>query len=80
VPSPETRNQVLGAIAQFEKASPVAKLKAARDRKRARDGKREGGKSHGEVRSLHRSTRESHRAFDGGRVCRFQAPAEAANP
>jgi Resolvase, N terminal domain len=31
--------QVLGAIAQFEKASLVAKLKAARDRKRARDGK-----------------------------------------
>ena len=30
--------QVLGAIAQFEKASLVAKLKAARDRKRARDG------------------------------------------
>jgi DNA invertase Pin-like site-specific DNA recombinase len=29
--------QVLGAIAQFEKASTVAKLKAARDRKRARD-------------------------------------------
>jgi DNA invertase Pin-like site-specific DNA recombinase len=28
--------QVLGAIAQFEKASLVAKLKAARDRKRAR--------------------------------------------
>src|SRR4029453_11986964 len=34
--------QVLGAIAQFEKASTVAKLKAARDRKRARDGKCEG--------------------------------------
>jgi len=35
-------HQVLGAIAQFEKASLVAKLKAARDRKRARDGKCEG--------------------------------------
>jgi DNA invertase Pin-like site-specific DNA recombinase len=41
--------QVLGAIAQFEKASLVAKLKAARDRKRLRDGKREGRKSHAEV-------------------------------
>jgi DNA invertase Pin-like site-specific DNA recombinase len=29
--------QVLGAIAQFEKASLVAKLKAARECKRARD-------------------------------------------
>ena len=37
--------QVLGAIAQFEKASLVAKLKAARDRKRAAAGKCEGRKS-----------------------------------
>jgi DNA invertase Pin-like site-specific DNA recombinase len=41
--------QVLGAIAQFEKASTVAKLKAARDRKRARDGKCEGRRSHREM-------------------------------
>ena len=41
--------QMLGAIAQFEKASLVAKLKAARDRKRARDGKCEGRKSHAEM-------------------------------
>jgi hypothetical protein len=40
---------VLGAIAQFEKASLVAKLKAARDRKRARDGKCEGRRSHREM-------------------------------
>jgi DNA invertase Pin-like site-specific DNA recombinase len=41
--------QVLGAIAQFEKASLVAKLKAARDRKRTRDGKCEGRRSHREM-------------------------------
>ena len=41
--------QVLEAVAQFEKASTVAKLKAARDRKRARDGKCEGRKSHAEL-------------------------------
>jgi hypothetical protein len=41
--------QVPGAIAQLEKASTVAKLKAARDRKRARDGKCEGRKSHVEM-------------------------------
>lgn len=36
--------QVLGAIAQFEKASLVAKLRAARDRKRGRTGKKVGGR------------------------------------
>jgi DNA invertase Pin-like site-specific DNA recombinase len=42
--------QVLGAIAQFEKASAVAKLAAARKRKRERFGKCEGRKSHREAR------------------------------
>src|SRR6202048_1506165 len=37
--------QVLGAIAQFEKASIVAKLKGARDRKRATGVKVEGRRS-----------------------------------
>ena len=37
--------QVLGAISQFEKTSLVAKLKAARDRKRAATGKCGGRKS-----------------------------------
>lgn len=36
--------QVLGAISQFEKAQLVAKLKAARDRKRAATGRCEGRK------------------------------------
>ena len=39
----------MGAIAQFEKASTVAKLKAARDRKRTRGGKCEGRRSHREM-------------------------------
>jgi DNA invertase Pin-like site-specific DNA recombinase len=34
--------QILGAVAEFEKASTVAKLKAARDRKRAATGRCEG--------------------------------------
>ena len=42
--------QVLEAIAQFEKASAVAKLAAPRKRKRERFGKCEGGKSHREKR------------------------------
>ena len=41
--------QVLGAIAQFEKAGLVAKLAAARKRKRVATGKGEGRKSHAET-------------------------------
>jgi DNA invertase Pin-like site-specific DNA recombinase len=42
--------QVLGAIHQFEKTSLVAKLKAARDRKKAATGKCGGRKSYAEAR------------------------------
>jgi DNA invertase Pin-like site-specific DNA recombinase len=42
--------QVLGAIAEFEKTSLVAKLKAARDRKRKETGKCEGRKSYAEAK------------------------------
>ena len=42
--------QVLGAIAQFEKASAVAKLAAARKRKREREGRCEGRKPLSETR------------------------------
>jgi DNA invertase Pin-like site-specific DNA recombinase len=38
--------QILGAVSQFEKASIVLKLRVARDRKRAANGKCEGRKSH----------------------------------
>jgi DNA invertase Pin-like site-specific DNA recombinase len=41
--------QVLGAIAQFEKATTIAKLRAARERKREREGKCEGRKSYAEA-------------------------------
>ena len=42
--------QVLGAVAQLDKAMTVAKLRLARDRVRKRDGKCEGRKSHAEER------------------------------
>ena len=42
--------QVLGAIAEFDKASTVAKLAAARKRKREATGNCEGRKGHAEVR------------------------------
>jgi hypothetical protein len=44
-PSAVLIRQVLGAIAQFQKASLVAKLKVARDRKKAQTGKCGGHKS-----------------------------------
>lgn len=45
--------QILGAVAQFEKAALVAKLKAARSRKRAKTGKCGGRKSLAELRPDH---------------------------
>jgi DNA invertase Pin-like site-specific DNA recombinase len=41
--------QIAGTFAQLEKARLVAKLKAARDRKRAADGKCEGRKGYAEA-------------------------------
>ena len=56
--------QVLGAIAQFEKASAVAKLAAARKRKREREGRCEGRKPLSETRpevvALARKLRRRH--------------------
>jgi len=49
-PTADLIRQVLGAVSQFEKASLVAKLKGARDRKRRETGKCEGRKSHAEKR------------------------------
>jgi len=59
--------QILGAVSEFEKASIVLKLRVARDRKRAANGKCEGRKSHVErrpetvnlARSLHRKNSRS---------------------
>jgi hypothetical protein len=41
--------QILGAVAQFEKAALVAKLKGARERVRRATGKCEGRKAHTEI-------------------------------
>jgi DNA invertase Pin-like site-specific DNA recombinase len=50
-PTAELVRQVLGAISQFDKAQLVMKLKAARDRKSAKQGKRiEGRKPYQETR------------------------------
>jgi DNA-binding MarR family transcriptional regulator len=49
VGSPQPERQVLGTIAQFDKATLVARLKAASDRKRAETGKCGGRKSYAEA-------------------------------
>jgi DNA invertase Pin-like site-specific DNA recombinase len=47
-PTSKLIRQILGAVSEFDKAMIVAKLKGARDRKRALTGKCEGRKSHAE--------------------------------
>src|SRR5215475_9445874 len=48
-PTAKLVRQVLGAIAEFDKAMTVAKLRGARDRKRRANGKCEGRKSFAEM-------------------------------
>src|ERR1700730_7581289 len=48
-PTSKLIRQILGAVAEFDKAMTVAKLKGARDRKRRKTGKKvEGRKSYAE--------------------------------
>jgi DNA invertase Pin-like site-specific DNA recombinase len=48
-PTASLVRQILGAVAEFDRALTVAKLKAARDRKKATTGKCEGRKSWAEM-------------------------------
>jgi DNA invertase Pin-like site-specific DNA recombinase len=49
-PTSKLIRQVLGAVAEFDKAMTVAKLRGARERKRREHGKCEGRKGHYELR------------------------------
>jgi len=49
-PTAKLVREILGAVFSFERASLVAKLRGARERKRATGQKCEGGKSHAELR------------------------------
>lgn len=61
-PTADLIRQVLGAVAQFDKAMTVAKLRGARDRKRALTGKCEGRKGIAESRpDVVASARKLHR-------------------
>jgi DNA invertase Pin-like site-specific DNA recombinase len=73
--------QVLGAIAQFEKASAVAKLASARKRKRETIGKCEGRKAHVELRPemVALATRLRRRRPKGGTMSLRQIADELAN-
>ncbi|MCE5268047.1 MAG: recombinase family protein [Planctomycetaceae bacterium] len=74
--------QVLGAVAQFEKSVIVLKLRAARERKRRRDGRCEGRKAFGdrpnEVKALNR-LRQLRRKPRGGRRLSYAEVADALN-
>ena len=48
-PTAEMVRQILGSVSQFEKATLVSKLRAARERKRKETGKCEGRKSYAEI-------------------------------
>ena len=65
--------QIAGAFAQLEKARLVAKLKGARDRKRATGVKVEGRKSYAEMRPGDGEAREAAPSISGER----QAPLAA---
>jgi DNA invertase Pin-like site-specific DNA recombinase len=72
--------QVLGAISEFEKTSLVAKLRGARERKRAVTGKCGGRRSHAEIRpevvELARAMRR--KRPKGGRPSLLEVAAELA--
>lgn len=71
--------QVLGAISEFEKATLVAKLKAARDRKLAATGKCTGRKSHAERSpELVALAKKLHRKHKGERLSLRAISAELA--
>ncbi len=75
-PTSRLIRQVLGAVAEFEKAALVAKLKGARDRKRHATGKCGGRRSHAEARPdtvalarrLRRQNPVSHERMSLGRI------------
>jgi DNA invertase Pin-like site-specific DNA recombinase len=79
-PTAKLVRQVLGAIAEFDKAMTVAKLKGARDRKRATGVKVEGRKNYAErAPDVVRLARQLRRKRPkGGRLSLRQVSAELA--
>ena len=73
--------QVLGAVAQYDKTMTVLKLKAARDRKRRREGKCEGRKGYADDKHAHvlKEIRRLRRARKGTRRMTYPMVAEKLN-
>ena len=74
-PSRKMMRQIAGSFAEYEKARLVAKLKAARERKRLTTGKCEGRKSHAEINPGDGADRQGAapaqaRQFPAGHRCR----------
>ncbi|HEY6382195.1 MAG TPA: recombinase family protein, partial [Pseudolabrys sp.] len=78
-PSRKMMRQIAGAFSEYEKARLVAKLRAARERKRAATGKCEGRKSHAELNpELVREARLRRRLPKGGQRSLRDVSAELA--
>ena len=78
-PSRKMMRQIAGSFAEYEKARLVAKLKAARERKRLATGKCEGRKSHAEmspemVQDRRGAAPAQARQFPAGHRCRAGSP------
>jgi DNA invertase Pin-like site-specific DNA recombinase len=71
-PTASLIRQILGAVAEFDKALTVAKLRGARERKKAKDGKCEGRKSWAEMDpemvALARELRQSGKSLNAVRA------------
>lgn len=79
-PTAKLIRQVLGAVAEFDKAMTVAKLKGARDRKRKATGKCEGRKSHAEMNpDLVAVAKRLRRAYKGRQRSLREVAAELAS-
>src|SRR6476659_4465970 len=78
-PSRKMMRQIAGSFAEYEKARLVAKLKAARERKRLTTGKCEGRKSHAEINpEMVRIAKGLRRRKRGNLVCVGDIPAAPA--
>jgi len=74
--------QVLGAIAEYDKAMLVSKLRAARERKRARTGKCEGRKGYADTdegRAIIREVKRLRRKKPGCKAMSYGQIAEVLN-
>lgn len=81
-PTRKLIRQVLGAIAEYNKSMTVLKLRAARERKRAKEGKCEGAKPYGETpeeQKVIAYIKSLRRAHKGDKLMSFNRIAKKLN-